>query len=76
MLLYEMLVSYTLLLSASIASLVLGRPTTLGKRTVSADVLDDLVLYTKYSSAVESIVTLLLGTCPKPLNSTLVQEVF
>lgn len=53
------------------APLALGAPSILKGRAVAEEVLDDLVLYTKYASAVE----LITGPCPKPLDSTLVEQV-
>lgn len=56
---------------ALLTPLALSAPSSLSKRAVSQAVLDDLVLYTKYASALE----LTTGSCPKPLNSTLVVQV-
>lgn len=63
---FKLLVTFALL-----TPLALSAPSLLSKRVVSQAVLDDLVLYTKYASALE----LTTGSCPKPLNSTLVVQV-
>lgn len=53
------------------APLALAVPSSLNRRDVTQDVLDDLILYATYASALE-LITL---SCPKPLNSTLVVQV-
>lgn len=63
---FKLLVTFALL-----TPLALSAPSLLSKRAVSQAVLDDLVLYTKYASALE----LTTGSCPNPLNSTLVVQV-
>lgn len=63
---FKALISYALCIT-----LALAVPSSLTRRDVTQDVLDDLILYAIYSSALE-LVTL---SCPKPLNSTLVVQV-
>lgn len=70
--LFNMLTLRSLSIIAPMLTLVLGSTAPPVIHNVSQTVFNDLVMYTKYSSAAELLFS---SACPKPLNSTLVSHV-